>query len=164
VRHFTSAKTASSVASSRSRRWRWPFELADAGDEGGVVAFDLGELDVEAAVLGRGARSGGQGGQIGETVTDGIEHGRLQPDGMLQRVEGLEHAAHRRLAPRGERPLQVLALELLGRDVVGRVVLAGLEQVPAGEGGQRPLERVVVNRLVPTVVAHMWCPVTVTPL
>ena len=73
-------------------------ELADAGDEGGEVALDLGQLDVDAGGGVGGGRLGEQLGELGEAVADGVEHRGLQPDGVAQLVEGVQHPGDRRLA------------------------------------------------------------------
>jgi hypothetical protein len=124
-------------------------ELAHAHDERVEVTLDLGELHVDA---GRRAGVGGIGeqlGELGETVADGVEHGRLQADRMAQRLEREEHPADRGLAPSRERPLQVLALELLWRGVVAGVVLRDVEVPPLDEGCERPDEHGLIDRLVP---------------
>ena len=54
-------------------------ELADAGDEGGVVTLDLGQLDVDAGVGLGGTWGVEQLDQRGQTVADRVEHLGLEP-------------------------------------------------------------------------------------
>lgn len=97
------------------------------------MALDLGQADVDAPLGSRG-RGAEQLGQVGQAVADGVEHGRLKADGVAQGVEGVQQPANGRLAPAGQRPLEILALELLGRGVVGTVVLGRLQQPPLHQG------------------------------
>ena len=124
-------------------------ELADTGHERGEVVLDLREheMDPRRALVGLG--TGEQVGKIGQPIADRVEDGRLQADRTAELVVGVEHAADRRLTATGQRPLEVLAFEVLRRRVRGRVVLRRLQQPPSGELMQHPLEGAVVGGLVP---------------
>ena len=54
-----------------------------------------------------------------------------------------------RLTAAGERPLEILAFEVLRCRVCGGVVVRGFEQPPIGELVERLIDRRVVGRLVP---------------
>jgi hypothetical protein len=124
-------------------------ELPHARHQRGEVALDLGQPDVDPRVRPGVSRGGEEVGQLGQPVPDGVEDRRLEPHGMAQCVEGVQQAGYGRLAPGGERPLQVLALELLGRGVPGAVVLRDLQQPPTDQRVEGPVDRLVRHRLVP---------------
>ncbi len=89
-----------------------PVELANADDQPGQMPLDLGELDMDAGIDRGGRRATAR--ELAQVVADGVEHRRLQTDRLAQRVQGVQLTRDRRLAAAGERPPQILALELLG--------------------------------------------------
>ncbi|GAA1689480.1 hypothetical protein GCM10009733_102330 [Nonomuraea maheshkhaliensis] len=103
------------------------------------VALQLLERGEDAPVAS-GVWVTEQAVQLAQPVGDGVEHGRLQRAGRLQRGHGVPYTRDRRLAPPGQRVVQVPALVLLGGGEAAGVVEDHVEQAPAGElferGGQ----------------------------
>ena len=126
-----------------------PIELADAGHQRREVVLHLRQQEMYPSrpIVERWTLQ--EGSEVAKAVADGVEDGRLEPDCTPELAEGVQHPADGGLALAGERPLQVAPLEVFRAGVGRRVILGDLQQAPAGELGEGPLERRLVDRLVP---------------
>src|SRR4051794_30049911 len=111
-------------------------ELPDAGQQGAVMPFHLGEAKVDTGIERIGGWLAQHVSDVVQPLSDGVQHGGLQADRLPEAVESMEEATDSGLAPRGQRPLQVLPLKLLWGAVRGTLVLGRFQQTPPGQGSQ----------------------------